>query len=661
MMSHEEKAGLLDQFDELEVQYKQRYQYAKRIGDQEEMSKVLDEFDSVEDNYKAAYQDKGSVLENIGQGATLGLADEIGGALAATYGTLAPEAMGGLPAGTDWTDAYAGVRDIMRRNAEASAIRNPKTALAAEVAGGLATGGVGLARSAAAKGTGMLGQRMLQTSKIGAGEGAVAGFGTSEEDTALGLAQDTAIGAGLGGMMGASFAPAADVTSRLVGRVRRKPTHARMVQEAVQQSDIDDIGARMREMGPEATFADVAGTPGKTFAQGVVAIDKTPKARTMAESAFGARAAGVQARTRAALREATGVDTRYLDASDEVEDQLRSQADELYGIAYSDPNFDPFDQKLMEYINRPGVRRELRGVVDDAANEGRSLPQLENIILQGDDVRVSKDMMPDMESWDAIKRRLDAGVRQAAQSSDKSYSSLKTLRNQVRGRLEELNPAYAKAKAIFRENAEVRDAMDEGLKFLQRPTRDIAREVRGMNEAQRNNYVVGMVEAVTEKIRASTPGEMANFKFLEAPNVREKLMIALQDAGKVNKLMNRISAERAFQETRNAVTRGSETAMRGQAGNVLRSGISAPTSKTEAVERVISKVLDSVTRLPQREIDKISEILFTSGNVKQVEMALHRAGVRDQLVQKTLQVLSRAGMIASPAAVQQATSAAVGE
>jgi hypothetical protein len=91
------------------------------------------------------------------QGLSLNWSDEALASVMAAYAQLAPEIAGGLPADDPRTygETYRGMRDTMRESTEEYAEANPKTAMAAELAGGLATGGAGLWKtggSALAKG-----------------------------------------------------------------------------------------------------------------------------------------------------------------------------------------------------------------------------------------------------------------------------------------------------------------------------------------------------------------------------------------------------------------------------------------------------------------------------------------------------------------------------
>ncbi len=143
----------------------------------------------------------GSIADPLAQGLTLGFGDEIAGAL------------GAIPAsfqtGQSIPEAYRGIRDAARQNASAFSERNPGTSLAANVGGGLLTGGVGLAK------TGV--QTLGQLSRAGAGIGGVGGIGASEADD---FAADATVGMGLG----AAFGSGLPAVGRQIGRFKNQIT-----------------------------------------------------------------------------------------------------------------------------------------------------------------------------------------------------------------------------------------------------------------------------------------------------------------------------------------------------------------------------------------------------------------------------------------------------
>lgn len=151
-------------------------------------------------------EERGRADQVFTQGVTFGFGDELGG-----VGSV----LGGLLAGSDKsiTDLYTQGRDKVRGDIEAFSERNPKTALALELGGGLTTGGVGasrvfgskLAKEVVTKAPKLT--KALSVPTAGATGGGVYGFGTGD-----GL-EDSIDKAKTGAAVGAVAAP---VASKLI-------------------------------------------------------------------------------------------------------------------------------------------------------------------------------------------------------------------------------------------------------------------------------------------------------------------------------------------------------------------------------------------------------------------------------------------------------------
>ena len=187
----------------------------------EQIAQALDEYFSKKyAQPEQAAPEGGTILNALGQGATFGFADELGAAGATLVGKMLPESMGGLPAGTPWQDAYTGIRDNIRQDTAAFAERNPGTAIAAEVAGGLATGGLGLAKVMPT------GANLAKTAAAGAGigatEGGLYGYGSSDGENELGdIVNGAVIGGITGGVGSAAFKKVSDVMADRAIKLRK--------------------------------------------------------------------------------------------------------------------------------------------------------------------------------------------------------------------------------------------------------------------------------------------------------------------------------------------------------------------------------------------------------------------------------------------------------
>lgn len=179
---------------------------ADKAGDVEAARALASALKAGQYSDAAQPEPRGTIADAAGQGVTLGFADELAGLLGAIPAAIST--------GTGVVESYKGIRDAARENYQGYREANPGTALAAEVGGGLLTGGLGGGRALA----GTAGRQMLgRAAATGAGMGAASGAGYSEADTVGGLAQDTALGGAIGGAAGFAF-PAAGQALNAIGR-----------------------------------------------------------------------------------------------------------------------------------------------------------------------------------------------------------------------------------------------------------------------------------------------------------------------------------------------------------------------------------------------------------------------------------------------------------
>lgn len=182
----------------------------------------------------------GSILDPLAQGVSFGFADEIAGGVGAA-GNSVYDFFSGGDSGS-FSDNYDRIRDKWRSDNEAFSKRNPKTALAAEIAGGLLTGGAGAARVGALRGA----QTIGRLAGLGAVQGTIAGAGHSKAEDLKGVTKDAAIGGLLGGGLGAATPAIGRAVGGVVRGVGRGVNRAlggglnNVEQQAVQT--LDDFG-----------------------------------------------------------------------------------------------------------------------------------------------------------------------------------------------------------------------------------------------------------------------------------------------------------------------------------------------------------------------------------------------------------------------------------
>lgn len=181
------------------------------------------------------------------QGATMGFADEIGGAVAGA---------GALLEGDDAGEAYSSTRDRMRRIADSDREASPTAYGMGELTGALATAPLlpGIPGGRAATMAGRLGRGAME----GAAYGAAGGFGNSDGDLTTSEGRedalvDTAIGGAGGGIFGAAGTLAGEGLGAGANALRR---HAARADELRAIAPAGGLRAGADAMRSSGTVAD---------------------------------------------------------------------------------------------------------------------------------------------------------------------------------------------------------------------------------------------------------------------------------------------------------------------------------------------------------------------------------------------------------------------
>ena len=180
-----------------------------------------------------------SVLDPFVQGVTFGFGDEMRGAV-----------QGGLAAmqGGDFGTAYNQTVDEARNALQHERNVNPVGSFAAEVAGAIPTG-IGLGGQLAGRGA-TLGARALTSGAVGAGQGALYGAGSADENKGGGAA--------LGAITGAGIGAALPVLGNSISKAVQRGQQGRILDAAAKAApSADDLKSAASSMFEQAT----GGTP----------------------------------------------------------------------------------------------------------------------------------------------------------------------------------------------------------------------------------------------------------------------------------------------------------------------------------------------------------------------------------------------------------------
>lgn len=386
------------------------------------------------------------------QGTTLGFGDEIVAAGAAALDPLVNNTPG------TFSERFDARLNQERDKKDEFRKTNPKSAIAAELAGGLTTG-------LGAGGAGLTLLRGGQTlpAAIGAGAvegsiyGAIAGAGTNDgnlQDRAKGAIAGGATGAIAGGLLPpviaagkAAFKPVGDILGTMFGSADRQAM-ARVVNTMRESGkSTDEILEELKGLGDEGMLLDVLGAPGESLARGTANVD--PTARGALTSAVEKRTAGQPDRLTSKLLEASGLDNAR--TVDELVEALRQSNAPSINRAYDaarEAGFDIPNTPFKELNNAPLIQQALKAAEKNVKNRA---------VIEGQQAG-SK-----LAVFDDAKKFLDDKASKAFRSGQNNAGgTASALARQLRETVDNNVPEYAGARQLAQAGARSREAIELG-------------------------------------------------------------------------------------------------------------------------------------------------------------------------------------------------------
>ena len=542
-------------------------------------------------------KERGDIFDSLAQGLTFGFADE---ALAAVMSVPAS-----LQTGQSIPEAYRGLRDTMRSDADAFSERNPGTALAAEAAGGILTGGAGLLRAggrAAAKSVASSAPRLAGA---GAGAGGVAGLGYSEAEDVAGMARDVGVGAATGALAGAVLPLVAKAVGRAVtapvrySQAARQARPAKKLGEAIARDDMtpEQLQAQLNKLPAGAAIADAGGESVQTLARDITV--QPGRARNLARALFEGRRKLAPQRIDNALRGALNQGGEFHAARDALESQARQAAKPLYEQAYSQPV--RITPKLKTLIKRPSMQKALK--------EGKRMADEEGGVIGGH-----------IQALDYAKRALDDQIGKAIRAG--KNQTARALMGTKKALLDEMDsqvPAYAKARAAYSGPKAMEDALESGRKFMREDAEDIVKAVRDMSPTEKEFFRMGAIREIRDKVLSKSDTANAYRAIFDSPLKRDKIRALFPDSKSFAQFARAMAGEARMYETAGKAMGNSSTAnkLAGVSdialdpGTLVDAATGGPTmAALNALKNWMRRHAPAIRNEKMR--DEIAELLFTS-------------------------------------------------
>lgn len=454
----------------------------------------------------------------------------------------------GVSSGDDATKAYRGERDRIREEQQSAETQNPKSFIAGQLAGAVATPAFG-----AVKGATMAG-RIGHAAKGGAIGGALygAGEGVSEGQSSGDVAISAAKGAGTGALFGAGGAGALDTAAKIGRRV------VNIAKGAVDPEKLASrqLGATLRAdiahggpgIDPEAAGAagragmplavvDVGGQGTRDLAR--YAVNHSSEALGDFERLTKDRAIEQHPRIRDTIRRMFG---RGLDAGADQEalkSAARAANRPAYAAAYRAGDRPIWSPELERISASDAVQAALKKAV--STGKDRAIADKFGGFRPG--VKVTPDgrvefpkgprgvpTYPNIQFWDYTQRALSDAAKGLEREHPDQAGALKGILNDLKEELDRQVPEFGAARRGAAQWFKAEDASEAGRNFISMNAdpREARRALSKFSPPERELFARGFADELSQAVmRRQDNITVVKKAFIDSHIAREKINMAL--------------------------------------------------------------------------------------------------------------------------------------
>lgn len=322
------------------------------------------------------------------------------------------------------------------------------------------------------------------------------------------------------------------------------------------------VAARER-MGPHGFLGDL--NTGTTDVAGALA-DIPGAHKAIVREAYRVRDKGARDRIEQAATAAAGPPVNLPQFERMTTEARKKASDPLYE-KWRDTTIEPNEdlQALIPRLKSAGAfnkAEELAGITGDPVNIKW---------LYGDG---SKANFPTAQSWDYVKRGLDASIDAAYSGGDNTKArALIKLKNELVGHLDDLSPVYKQARKTFAGHSSLLDQAQAGKDtFLGGRSGlsadELREELRGLSQPELAARIMGMRAAIKDTMGATFIGDTSMRNKFLAPNNVEKIELMLGKT-KAEKLVKQMEQEKFLKEQSHNVSGNSQTTPKKERVNAL--------------------------------------------------------------------------------------------
>jgi len=415
----------------------------------------------------------------------------------------------------------------------------------------------------------------------------------TEEGTAKERVQQTAIGAGLGGLTGGALLGAGKTIKGTAGLVKRQFVATKpedIIAKGIRPEDAQPILDKLQE-GKISVIPDVAGDEVKGLTR---SIAKLPQARDVVTDALEQRSFGAVKRVSEQLSKDISPVGAYFGNIDDLAKARGEIAAPLYEKA--------FKQNTTLDINKnKELFNKIAPDIADAKNKFRLSSNIsDNSIVMLDAAKKSLD--------DKIGKAIRQGERQEA-------SILQGIKKELVSKLDQLNPDYKKARQVFSDFASIQNAQEQGLEIVKKgiTSEQVKKMIKEMSVAEKDAFRIGLREGLDRIVRNTSIGNDPAKKIFNDLSIVDKIKAALGDGKKFTDFKKRMQEEIAAADTRFKVLGGGRSDFNLSQDDVLDKIVSgaevARGGKTELLRVVVNALKNRAAGLNKKNAKQVAEIL----------------------------------------------------
>jgi hypothetical protein len=407
---------------------------------------------------------------------------------------------------------------------------------------------------------------------VGGTTGAVSGAGSAEPDRrGEGAVFGTAIGAGLGGAIPIAFRSTSSALNWLRDRFSKNNQYlddkaAGKIVSSMQKAEVtpDQLRARISEDELISVPSMLANADRSLVTLGETVANKGGRGPEIMAKGIAEQREGARDRVIDQIRKNYRTSGDFYGDEEKIIESLRINAKPSYDRAYAFGEVK--DPEVLKFMERPQFKEALDLYEKSLVARGKNLPTVP--VLDASGKEIGTRVAPTVQILDEVKKNLDDLIEKQTDSVTRKRTKLgdayKEEKNLFLDELDKSVPDYGVARALFKGDAEVRDALRSGMNdFNKLDHEQITKLMKSMGPSEREAFVTGSVRNLQSAIMGPSQDFNAAQRIIGSPKTRERLLALAEGNQSQFKLLHAVlERESELFEAGSKMISGSPTARR---------------------------------------------------------------------------------------------------